>query len=279
LKQSEPIPKKRKKEIRAKPAKRLNVLLVEDNRVNQRLAVALVEKVGHRVTVVENGSEALKFVAEHQIDVVLMDIQMPVMGGVETTQMIRSREQGSGKHLPIIAMTAHAMEGDAEKYLASGMDGYVSKPIRPEHLRAEIERVALAKSEIEISEGARFGVKRTDTLVDFAELSGRVEGDNELLSEMVTIFREEFPRYQEELCKAIDSKDGTRIAEVAHTLKGMLANLSARRAADLAGRIEQLGRKERIAECRAAFAEFREFAKRLSKQLAVHIAEGAPCES
>jgi two-component system sensor histidine kinase/response regulator len=113
------------------PAAFLRVLVAEDNPVNQRLAVRLLEKRGHRVQVAVNGREALQALDRDEFDLVLMDVQMPEMDGVEATAAIREKEKGSGLHLPIIALTANAMKGDREKYLASGMDGYLAKPIRP----------------------------------------------------------------------------------------------------------------------------------------------------
>src|SRR5262249_45383831 len=114
----------------AKDGRPLRVLLAEDNAVNQRLAVRLLEKCGHTVTVVQDGTEALAALRRQTFDVVLMDIQMPHMDGLETTQAIRAREQDTGTHIPIVAMTAHAMQGDRERCLAAGMDGYVTKPLR-----------------------------------------------------------------------------------------------------------------------------------------------------
>src|SRR5258708_8712943 len=120
----------------------LRLLLVEDNRVNQKLALRLLEKMGHRVTLAVNGREAFELLKPNTFDLILMDIQMPVMGGVEATQKIRDAERQSGGHIPIIAMTAHAMAGDAEKYLSAGMGGYVSKPVRTSFLCAETDRLA-----------------------------------------------------------------------------------------------------------------------------------------
>jgi CheY-like chemotaxis protein len=116
---------------RREPPAFLRVLVAEDNPVNQRLAVRLLEKRGHRVQVAVNGREALQALDRDEFDLVLMDVQMPEMDGVEATAAIREKEKGSGLHLPIIALTANAMKGDREKYLASGMDGYLAKPIRP----------------------------------------------------------------------------------------------------------------------------------------------------
>ena len=111
----------------------LRLLLAEDNRVNQRVAMAMLERDGHVVTIVDNGAARRRGLAdESDFDVILMDVQMPVMSGFEATAAIRAREQTTGGHVPIVAMTAHAMQGDRERCLAAGMDGYVTKPLLPE---------------------------------------------------------------------------------------------------------------------------------------------------
>jgi CheY-like chemotaxis protein len=119
----------------------LHVLLAEDSLVNQRLAVALLERQGHSVTVVGNGKEALSATEQQNFDLVLMDVQMPEMDGLEATAEIRSRERQTGAHVPIIAMTAHALKGDRELCLAAGMDDYVAKPIRADELFETIDTV------------------------------------------------------------------------------------------------------------------------------------------
>ncbi|HXL22312.1 MAG TPA: response regulator [Candidatus Dormibacteraeota bacterium] len=120
---------------------RLKILLVEDNRVNQTMAIRLLEKRGHEVTLAGTGRAALEALEKHTPDIVLMDVQMPEMDGFQATAAIRKRELISGKHVPIIAMTAHAMAGDKERCLDAGMDGYVSKPLRPEDLLSTMEQV------------------------------------------------------------------------------------------------------------------------------------------
>jgi len=120
---------------------KLRVLLAEDNEVNQKLALRLLEKQGHSAVVVGTGRAALEALEAQEFDLVLMDVQMPDMDGLEATAAIREREKGNGKHVPIIAMTAHAMAGDQERCLAAGMDGYVSKPISGQALATEINRV------------------------------------------------------------------------------------------------------------------------------------------
>jgi CheY-like chemotaxis protein len=123
-------------------AKSLSVLIAEDNHVNQRVAVAILEKLGHRVTLAVNGSEAIAKWRDGEFDLVLMDVQMPEVDGFDATRAIRRDEQSRGTRTPIIAMTAHAMTGDRERCLAAGMDDYVSKPVRKEALDAAIARVA-----------------------------------------------------------------------------------------------------------------------------------------
>jgi CheY-like chemotaxis protein len=123
------------------PQRRLRILLAEDNVVNQRLVVHLLEKYGHTMIVASTGQEVLATLAQEPVDLVLMDVQMPDMDGLEATAVIREQERQHGGHLPIIALTAHAMKGDQERCLASGMDGYISKPINAQTLSAAISRV------------------------------------------------------------------------------------------------------------------------------------------
>jgi len=124
----------------------LRILLTEDNRVNQILAVRLLEKRGHEVTVAGNGREALEALARQEFDLVLMDVQMPEMDGLQATDIIRRGEMKSGKHIPIIAMTAHAMAGDKERCLEAGMDGYMTKPILPDLLADILNHYSLVTS-------------------------------------------------------------------------------------------------------------------------------------
>ena len=131
--------------------RKLQVLLAEDNAVNQKLAARLLEKHGHRVTVTSNGREALAALDQENFDVVLMDVQMPEMDGFEATAAIRAREQDTGGHLPIIAMTAHAMQGDEKRCLAAGMDGYIAKPIKARELVELLERLPVAAAIVDVA--------------------------------------------------------------------------------------------------------------------------------
>ena len=131
--QAEPFPAVTPPTLPEEP-RRLRVLLAEDNLVNQRLASRLLERRGHSVTVTGDGREALAALDREDFDVVLMDVQMPEMDGFEATAVIRGQEMRTGRHLSIVAMTAHAMQGDRERCLAAGMDGYISKPVKPQEL-------------------------------------------------------------------------------------------------------------------------------------------------
>lgn len=128
------------------------VLLAEDNPVNQTLAVRLLEKRGYQVSVAENGSEALAALEKDSFDIILMDVQMPGTDGFEATAAIRAREKSSGQHIPIVAMTAHALKGDQERCLSVGMDAYVSKPIRTNELFTTIETLIGKKNETQTNE-------------------------------------------------------------------------------------------------------------------------------
>ena len=244
---------------RRSSGKRLTVLLVEDNAVNQRLAVRLLEKMGHRVVLAANGEEGVEKLVGGNYDVVLMDIQMPVMGGLEATRKIRELEENGGKRTPIVAMTAHALKGDREKYLAAGMDGYVSKPIRSERLYREIQRVTRQPLGPGETQTQREGdTEERAARLDVSDLLGRVENDRELLGELVEIFRGDLPRYLAELEQAVQAGDAQAVARTAHTLKGMLSNLAAVQAAAAAAELEELGKSGKIQEFARAEEEFRD---------------------
>jgi CheY-like chemotaxis protein len=130
--------------VQIESTRRCHILLVEDHPVNQRLALEMLKKLGHEVTAAANGLQALAALDRRGFDLVLMDVQMPEMDGIAATRAIRTQEWGTGRHLPIVAMTAHALKGDRARFLEAGMDAYLSKPVRlPELVRA-IESAVLA---------------------------------------------------------------------------------------------------------------------------------------
>jgi PAS domain S-box-containing protein len=253
----------------AQPSGRsLRILLAEDNVVNQKLAIRLLEKAGHRVTLAGTGREA--FTAwEHQtvpeFDIVLMDIQMPEMDGMEATAAIRALEKQSGKHVPILAMTAHAMRGDKERCFASGMDGYVSKPIHPATLFEEIERCLV------VQEGSKTMTNEpviTSEQVDRASLLERVEGDQELLVEMVHLFQQDAPNLVAALKDALQRGDMNVLERSAHSLKGAAGNLSAKAVAAAALQLEKDAKNQNPAAASASLLEVERALKHLLPALA-----------
>jgi two-component system, sensor histidine kinase and response regulator len=261
IESSVPVPEKH----RGRP---LNILLSEDNPVNQKLAIRLLEKAGHHVLLASTGREALTAWENAGIpgfDVVLMDIQMPEMDGMEATAAIRDREKGSGKHLPILAMTAHAMRGDKERCLASGMDGYVSKPIQPASLFAEIERCLAASgggaSMTENSQGP-------GEQIDRVSLLERVEGDQELLTEMIHLFQEDAPKLLTTMRDAVQRGDMAVLERSAHSLKGAVSNLSAKATAAAALQLEKDAKSKDAESAKKSLAEVERAVERLLPALA-----------
>ncbi|HEX3646159.1 MAG TPA: response regulator, partial [Vicinamibacterales bacterium] len=168
----------------------VRVLLVEDNVVNQRVAAGLLRRRGHAVTIAAHGGEALARLEGESFDVVLMDVQMPVMGGLDATRAIRAREHVSGGHLRIIAMTAHALAGDRERCLEAGMDGYLSKPINPQMLFTVVEHPGGATSPPGVEPGPMASGRRT---FDPEALLDRLCGDEALMSDVIAVFLEDCP--------------------------------------------------------------------------------------
>jgi signal transduction histidine kinase/DNA-binding response OmpR family regulator/HPt (histidine-containing phosphotransfer) domain-containing protein len=199
----------------------VRVLLAEDNLVNQRVAVGLLTRRGHLVHVVDNGVEALAALDRAAYDVVLMDIQMLEMGGVEATRAIRAREESTGGHTRIVAMTAHAMKGDRERYIAAGMDGYISKPIDQAALFAIVELKPATPPAGVAGTRAAAGMP-----VDFGDIHRRL-GDEELVAEMIALFLEDYPARMAEINAAVVARDHEATLIGSHALKGAASNLSA----------------------------------------------------
>ena len=235
------------------PARKLKILIAEDNIVNQRVAVGLLEKRGHDITVAHNGLEALAELERGAFDVVLMDVQMPEMGGLEATAAIRERERADGGHLRIVAMTAHAMKGDRERCLAAGMDGYLSKPIEPSLLYASLEHQVHAIGPA--GAAATSGAPAASSPVDLERLMRRLGGDKELLMEVVRLFLDDCPVRVAAIKAAVDSRDGALIRTTAHALKGAAATLSAHKLFDSARTLERLGAEGRLDATEAAWRQ------------------------
>jgi CheY-like chemotaxis protein len=247
----------------------LRVLLAEDNLVNQKLAVHLLEKQGHSVEVAGSGREALAALERGNFDLVLMDVQMPVLDGFETTAVIREKEKGTGRHIPIVAMTAHAMKGDRERCLSAGMDAYVSKPIQPQELFRVIEGLALGPAAEAVLPRGPSGTGE----IDWAEVQDRVGGDPELLRGVVTVFLDECPRMMAGVRQAVAGRDVAGLKRAAHTLKGAVGIVGARAAAEAARRLESLGREGNLSQAEDAYHDLEEAIGRLEPALTALRAE------
>jgi signal transduction histidine kinase/DNA-binding response OmpR family regulator len=223
------------------PERRLHVLLAEDNAVNQRLAASLLERRGHRVTIAPNGRDALAALERHAFDVVLMDVQMPQMGGFEATAAIREKERIAGGHIPIVAMTAHAMKGDRERCLAGGMDEYLTKPLDSRRLCGLVESLA-----------AGTAAPPDETLVP-RQVLARVGGDHELLVEISRLFVDDAPHHLERIRAAIDARDGESLRRAAHGLKGAAANFDADEVVKAARTLEEIGRNGKFEDHESAW--------------------------
>jgi two-component system, sensor histidine kinase and response regulator len=272
----------------------LRVLLAEDNLVNQVLARKLLERGGHRVTVAGDGEAALAALETATFDLVLMDVQMPRMDGLEATAAIRAREAERGGHMTIVAMTAHAMKGDRERFLAAGMDDYIAKPVQPEKLYELLDthaRVVDARepgaavpivhrapratpprakppgpAALPADDGAE-----TPSAFDLAATLERFDGDTEFLREVTQVFLEGLPRQLEALESAIAAADAGAIERAAHSLKGAAANFSAGRVVAHALRLETMGREGNLEGAPGIFAALAADSQRLREALEAQV--------
>ncbi len=217
---------------------RVDILVAEDNAVNQMVAVLNLEKRGYRVHVAGDGHEAIELLARTPYAAVLMDCQMPKMDGYEATAAIRRRE-GTGRHIPIIAMTAHAMKGDRDKCIVAGMDDYLSKPLRADALDVVLARWAPLKAPT-VPDGAKPGVSRDDLLDRAVIAEVRTGIPTEALLMVIDTFEAEIAKLAPEISDAVRAGDGEALKDAAHALKGASANLGAAQVAHLSGRLEEL---------------------------------------
>ncbi len=196
----------------------LHVLLAEDNAVNQKVVIGMLGSQRHEITVVDNGRDAVAAVGRQAFDVVLMDVQMPLMSGVEATDAIRKAERDSGRHVPIVAMTAHAMKGDRERFLAAGMDDYVSKPLRADEVFAAIARAT--RGQPSVADQPRRTATSRD--LDVSSILAGLGGSRELLREVIDVFLKDAPVRLADTRAALDTGDAAAIAGQAHALKSMV---------------------------------------------------------
>jgi PAS domain S-box-containing protein len=242
-----------------------HILLAEDNVVNQRLAVRLLEKRGHRVVVAENGLKAVAAFEHTPFDLILMDIQMPEMNGYEATAVIREKEKATGGHIPIIAITAHVMKGDRERCLEAGMDGYVTKPLKIEAL---FEAFAVCTGTQTGDEETSPDDSSTEGVIDLEEMLSRVDGDEELMLELVGLFLEEYAGLLLNIEEALAQGNCQELEFAAHTLKGSVGNFGAKSAYDAAWNLEMMGREGDLSGAAEAYVALQAEIDRLQPALA-----------
>lgn len=244
----------------------LEILVAEDNEVNQRVVRRQLERMGHRPTVVESGGKALEMLERKQFDLALMDVQMPGMDGLEATAAIRDREAGTGEHLPVIAMTAHAMRGDRQRFLEAGMDAYLSKPFKARELLEEIDRFA---------PGDPAPAPR-GRHVDPDALMEQLGGDVELLGELVQLFMDDKDDIVAGLRNAADRRDAGALARTAHRLKGSIGTLARGPALESAARLEAMGREGDLRGVGQALDKLEEQVNEVGRELTALVASLVP---
>ena len=264
----EPVTETRTAQRRRRPVRHsqrtLRVLVAEDNQVNQVVATRVLEKLGHKVTVVGNGREAVAAVQANRFDLVAMDVQMPEMDGLEATRVIRSWEKTAGTHIPIIAVTAHAMKGDRDRCVAAGMDGYTSKPIRIKEIEQAIAQLVqlpkTPKAQVPVRSNVQGAVDR-DALLE------GVGGDHALLRELVRIFLADCPHRLTEIKAALGRRDAEALGIAAHTLKGSIGNFAAQKSFEACRRLEIAAKESDLKKAGEAFVALESELVVLTKEL------------
>jgi two-component system sensor histidine kinase/response regulator len=214
-----------------------NILLAEDNDINRKLVIAVLQKQNWQVTAVPNGKAALDLFQRENFDLVLMDVQMPEMDGLEATRQIRIKEK-AGQHIPIIGLTAHALRGDRETCLTAGMDAYLTKPIDPSSLYLAITQLLVDQETIADEVPA----------ADLSDLLESVDGDREFIKAIVQEFLAKFPVRIENIRAAIETSDATKLEFEAHSLKSVAGFFQAKEVCRLAGEIEELAFAGRLTD-------------------------------
>jgi CheY-like chemotaxis protein/HPt (histidine-containing phosphotransfer) domain-containing protein len=248
----------------ARPGKRLNILVAEDNEVNQELMEYVLKRDGHQVTIAGDGQQVLAALKNGSFDVILMDAQMPRLDGLETTALIRSEESQTSRHIPIIAITAHALQGDREKCLAAGMDEYLAKPVKSGKLLQVVRALTSSHSDDEDTlhypalQGAFFNRE---------ELLDHVGHDLTILQRMVTVFADNAPRRLEAISRAISMNDGTTLEALAHKLRGSLTTFYSDAAVEAALDLEFAARKRDFAAAQTSYLALDRLLRRLTPEL------------
>jgi CheY-like chemotaxis protein/HPt (histidine-containing phosphotransfer) domain-containing protein len=236
----------------------LRILVAEDNLVNQKLALTILRKRGHHVTLANDGIEALEHLERSTFDVVLMDAHMPRLGGFEATAEIREREKKTGTRTPIVALTALAMAGDRERCLAAGMDAYVTKPLRTDELLETLDRLVPGPATATAKHVPEPAPRQAQAAaIDEERLIRTADGDLDLVREIGRVFLDEHAEHLRRIEAAIAAGGASELERAAHTVKGMLQTLAADDAAGAAQRLEKMGRALDLRGADQVLAELR----------------------
>ncbi len=246
----------------------LSVLLVEDNLASRKIIAFMLKKCGHRVMVAESGREALKRFMSGRFDAILMDIEMPAMNGYQTAAAIRRKELPSEPRTPIIALTAHVLDGNHHQWTDAGMDAYLTKPFDVDRLISLLEIITNREARNDGTAGVHAtaspdaaGKNRLEPAIDFAAIMRRLENDREVFHNFVEIFYEDAPKLLQSILSAAACKDLTTIRRAAHALRGLAANFDAMALAESACRLE-------LAEADELFHAQGELLEKLSDEFA-----------
>ena len=234
----------------------MRILLAEDEEFNQKVAIGQLKKWGHTVTTAGDGWDVLKELKENSFDLILMDLQMPNMDGFETTRKIREQEILTGQHMSIVAVTAHALQGDKEKCLSAGMDDYLSKPIDPDALRSII---------------AKYSADESKTVVDIETALKRVGGDHKSLEELVTMFLQDGPGLLHRISDAIDSEDSQKLLLAAHSFKGQIHFFTTGPPLDAVKQLETMARNKTFSSAESVFNDLQETYECLAGELSTFL--------
>ncbi len=264
----------------ATPQAPLRILVAEDDEVNQRLATRMLQKHGHNVRAVSTGREVLAALEQEPFDLILMDLEMPEMGGFQVTAAIREREMHTGGHVPILAMTAYAMQGDRQKCLDGGMDGYLAKPVKPQQLFEAVEETRRKTLSADSPRPRETPDKSSaGEVMDLSLALERFDGDEALLREVAGLFLETYPGLLEQIRVALAAGDTQAAAQLAHTLKGSVSNFSAPEAFEAAANLNAVAAQGNLDGAKVALLRLEDKLARLQKALSVLAAGQTPCKA
>ena len=255
----------------------LRVLVAEDNLINREHASALLENWGHTVICAEDGEEAIKVLAEEAVDLVLMDLRMPGMDGLEATIAIREQEERTGGHVPIFAMTADAMDVAHEKCQAAGMDGFITKPISAEQLFATIEKLDISAGKTGTTAAPSAAPTPPKGNISRGELLRRIGGDKRILQKVTTIFLTSNPKAMAAICEAIAERDGEELLRLAHKLRGSIGIFCHQEALDAVIQLETLAEAGEFEEASAVFEKMEREMTDLRKAIETIATEQTTC--